>query len=401
MIRAARAATLAFRLLALAVAGANVALAAGPAGAAPEPFQIDVIESLTGPLAFIGQAQTNALQALADYVNATGGIRGRPLKFVVADDQSTPQMAVQLLNDDLAKHPAVVLGAGSANSCNAMFPLVAKGPVLYCLSNAVNPAPGGYAFSADVSNEDQIVAGLRYFGLRGWTRIATLTATDSAGSIYDHTLDRLMALPENKSLTLVDREHLNPSDISATAQIARIKASGAQVLLIGSTGTAFGTALRAVNDVGLAIPIATGNGNATYAAMNQYAQFLPKDFYFLSFLCLAPNEVTDPATKAALRVYFDALTKKGMQPDGLESSSWDPGLIVVSALRKLGTDATADQLRDYIANLKGFRGANGIYDFPAYPQRGVSEGDVIIAQFDAASHRWFGVSKPGGIPVGR
>lgn len=279
-----------------------------------------------------------------------------------------------------------------------MFPLVANsGPLMYCMSNAVNPVPGKFAFSADVSNMDQLVAGLRYFRQRGWTRFATMTATDASGQVYDKTLDAIMDRPENKGMTLVVREHVSPSDNTATAQLARIKASNPQVLLVGATGVAAGTIFRAINDVGLDIPVATGNGNATHAAMQQYASFLPKELYFLSFLCLAPNEVTDRATKAALDTYFKALAAAGIDPDGLETGSWDPGLMVVSALRKLGTNVTAQQLSDYITNQIGFHGANGAYDFHKNPVRGLDESDVIIARYDAATKHWTGVSKPGGL----
>ena len=389
-----------FRPMLCALAASVLAFAAtGPTVAADPPYEINVIESLTGGLAFVGNAQVGALKALEDYVNKTGGIRGRPLKFVITDDQTNPQTAVQLLNEIIAKHVPLVLGAGGAGSCNAMFPLVANsGPLMYCMSNAVNPVPGKFAFSADVSNMDQLVAGLHYFRQRGWTRFATMTATDASGQVYDKTLDAIMDRPENKGMTLVVREHVSPSDNTATAQLARIKASNPQVLLVGATGVAAGTIFRAINDVGLDIPVATGNGNATHAAMQQYAAFLPKELYFLSFLCLAPNEVTDRATKAALDTYFKALAAAGIDPDGLETGSWDPGLMVVSALRKLGTNVTAQQLSDYITNQIGFHGANGAYDFHKSPVRGLDESDVIIARYDAATKHWTGVSKPGGLP---
>jgi len=389
-------------LIALLLAAALALSLTGSAFAADEPYEINVILPLTGGLAFVGEALAGSLGALEAYVNKTGGIKGRLVKFVIADDQTNPQQAVQLLNGIIAKGVPLVLGSGVAGSCNAMFPLVNKsGPLMYCMSNAVNPVPGGYSFSADVSNMDLNVAGMRYFRMRGLTRVAVITATDASGQIYDQTLDTVMALPENKLLTIVDREHVNPTDSTATAQLARIKASGAQFLLIGATGTAAGTIFRAVNDVGLDIPVATGNGNATYAAMKQYGPYLPKELYFLSFLCLSPNEVTDKATQAALRTYFAALAAKGIDPDGLESSSWDPGMILVTALRTLGTNVTAGQLRDYIANLSGFHGANGAYDFRASPVRGLDEGDVIIARWDPKVHHWIGVSKPGGVPASR
>jgi len=46
-------------------------------------------------------------------------------------------------------------------------------------------------------------------------------------------------------------------------------------------------------------------------------------------------------------------------------------MILVAALRKIGPDATPQQLRTYISGLKNFVGVNGPYDFVKYPQRGL------------------------------
>ena len=46
-------------------------------------------------------------------------------------------------------------------------------------------------------------------------------------------------------------------------------------------------------------------------------------------------------------------------------------MIVVDALRHLAPNASAAQVRDYILQLKGYAGINGLYDFEAVPQRGL------------------------------
>ena len=73
-------------------------------------------------------------------------------------------------------------------------------------------------------------------------------------------------------------------------------------------------------------------------------------------------------------------------------------MLAVSALRKLGPNATAAQVRDYLANLQGFAGINGIYDFKKIPQRGVSETSVYVTRWNPAEKRWVVVSEPGGTP---
>lgn len=71
-------------------------------------------------------------------------------------------------------------------------------------------------------------------------------------------------------------------------------------------------------------------------------------------------------------------------------------MILISALRKLGPNATAAQVHDYIENLRGWVGINGPYDFVAVPQRGLGLSSVVITKWDPATERWDAVSKGGG-----
>ncbi len=123
------------RCLALPLLAATM-IAASPLHAA-EPYEINTILSLTGNIAFVGQTQLQSLKAIETMVNADGGIQGRPISFVVSDDESSPQTAVQLAHNLVAKNVPIILGSSSPNACGAIAPLVAaNGPLLYCLANA-------------------------------------------------------------------------------------------------------------------------------------------------------------------------------------------------------------------------------------------------------------------------
>ena len=106
---------------------------------AAEPYDIHVILPLTGSGAFLGKGHRDSLDILAEIVNKSGGIKGRPLHFVYHDDQSSPQVAVQLANEVLADKPAVILGSSLVAMCAAIAPLMKNGPVDYCLSPAYHP----------------------------------------------------------------------------------------------------------------------------------------------------------------------------------------------------------------------------------------------------------------------
>jgi branched-chain amino acid transport system substrate-binding protein len=116
----------------------------------------------------------------------------------------------------IAKKVAVILGSSLVSNCSAMMPLVKGGPAMYCLSPGIHPPDGSYA-------ERAIDAA---FGEKGPYRTS-----------------------------IVAREHFNPTDLSVSAQMTRIKASRAQALVAWSTGTPAATLLRGVVDVGLNLPV--------------------------------------------------------------------------------------------------------------------------------------------------
>jgi hypothetical protein len=93
--------------------------------------------------------------------------------------------------------------------------------------------------------------------------------------------------------------------------------------------------------------------------------------------------------KDQLKHYYDAFAAAGLRPDNGHVTAWDPGLIVVGALRTLGPDATAAQIRDYIEGLHDWAGIDAVYDFRVGDQRGgLSIKDTVISQWAPAKETW-------------
>lgn len=364
--------------------------------AAADPYEINVILPMTGFGAFLGKADTNAFNVIEQTVNKAGGIRGRQIKFVVQDDASNPATAVQLLNGVLAKKVPLVLGSTLAATCSAMEPLLKDGPLEYCFSPSLRPTPGGYVYSAGVGTLDLVTAISRYFRDRGFKKIAVITTTDATGQDADRSIDTIFALPENRSFTIVAREHYNPADVSIAGQMAHITASGADVLVAWSTGTPFATVLRGARDAGLAIPIMTTNGNMSYDQLHQYTQIVPKELLFPGLPSFSPDQLPKGGLKDAVTRFLAAFKAAGLTPQNGENQVWDPTLILLDAIRKYGFDVTATQLRDYVDNLHGWTGIYGTFDFHGIPQRGVGVDAVIIQRWDPAKEQFVGVSRPGG-----
>jgi branched-chain amino acid transport system substrate-binding protein len=139
----------------------------------------------------------------------------------------------------------------------------------------------------------------------------------------------------------------------------------------------------------------------TYAQMKNYADFLPRQLYIASALWAGYGQMKgiDPAVEAQQKAFYEEYKAIGAAPDLPASIAWNSGLIVVDALRKLGPKVTAVQLRDHIANLKGFAGIDGLHDFTDSPQRGLGLNDVVVTRWEPAKNVWVPLSKPGGAPL--
>jgi ABC-type branched-subunit amino acid transport system substrate-binding protein len=367
---------------------------------AADPIEINAVLSMTGSAAFIGKADAVTLQAFQNSLNQSGGIAGRPIKFTVADDGSSPQIAVQLTNDLIAKKVSVIIGSSLSSTCSAMMPLAKAGPVIMCLSNAIVTVPDTFTFAAVVSTRDHLASGIRYARMKNLHRIALIVSSDTSGQNGERAIDDVLTDPLNKTMTIVDREHFNLTDISVAAQVARMKAAHPDVIAVWTTGTPAATVLRALSDAGMQeTPVLISPGNATYVQMEQYASFLPQQLLFTLPIAMVPDRVTDPAVRASIQECLKALAPLSTRLDLPVSSAWDAAVLVTSGIKKLGANVSAEALRAYIANSTGISGTAGRYDFRAMPQRGIGEKSEYVARWDAGKAVWVGVSKAGGEPL--
>ena len=387
----------------LALGAIASGLHAIPATAA-DPYEIHVIATITGPSAFVGQYMKLNFEAFEQWVNETGGIGGRPLRFVFGDNQSQPQISVQLATEILAGHPAALMVTGPVANCAAVVPLLAEGPVTWCNSPALHPQAGSYAFASGPDTLDGVNAVLRYYRMKGLTKIGVLNATDVTGQDADKAIAADMKLPENAAMKIVAYEHFNPADLTVSAQIERIKAAGAEALIAWTTGSPTATVFKGMIQAGFDVPVAPTGGNQVFQQMAQYESFLPKGLVMTSAL-FPPHDgvlTLDPRVEKVQHEMYAILKKKGLKADNNTADTWDAALITVSGLRALGPDASAAKLKQWILGLKDFAGINGIYDFTHFPDRGLSHETSALIRYDPKGPegpRWQWVSEVGGAPL--
>ena len=377
---------------------ATLLLAARAAAAQPATVEVPVVLPLTGNAAFLGQGERDSLALAERVINDSGGIRGVPLRFAVHDDQSSPQVAVQLAAQIKAQNPPIMLGSAIVAMCNAVAPLMRDGPVTYCFSPGIHPEAGSRSFSAFISTHDLAQALLRFYRGRGFTRLALVTSTDASGQDGRLAFEQALRLPENAGTTLAASVQFNPTDVSVAAQVQQIKGAAPQAIIAWTSGSPLGTVLKALVQAGVDLPLATTDANMTSAQMRQYAAFLPTEMLFMSseWPPHGPGLALDPRVTAAQKPMFAAYAAAGATPDIAVAHAWDPAMLTAAALRALGPAATPEQVRAFIAGTRGWGGVNGVYDFTTVPQRGLNENDAVVTRWQADRQSWTIVSQPGG-----
>ena len=83
-------------------------------------------------------------------------------------------------------------------------------------------------------------------------------------------------------------------------------------------------------------------------------------------------------------------------PEGI---AWDAAKLIILALRKLGTGASATQVRDYLQTVHGYVGICGIYDFRDGSNRGIGPNDAMLARWNPAIDTWVAASQMGFAPL--
>ena len=135
----------------------------------------------TGPAAFRASAPPKRLRPKKRSSTATAASAAARSSLVIQDDQTNPQVEVQLVSGYLAKKPSIIIGGMFAAMCLADQALLSKdnGPVLFCFSPAVHPPPGSWVYSGSFTTLDLYQSALRYFHAKGLNKIGLLTTLDA------------------------------------------------------------------------------------------------------------------------------------------------------------------------------------------------------------------------------
>ena len=324
---------------------------------AADPIRIGLVSEITGPNAEAGANTVNGAKLALEEVNKAGGVLGRPLELKIEDNQST--------------NPGSVLAVSKLGSEGDLAALIA--PVRSTQVQATAPTIAKLGIPTMIGGSDY---GLTHSG-HAWLFRARPNDSYSAKVIVDYGVNTLkkkkwaiihstdtfgaggknMVLEELKLLgvtpVLIQGYTNNTQDF--TPIVLAIKQSGADILAsytpFSTDAAIFATQLR---QLGVNIPW-IGSATLVSDSTMKLAKDALHDTYSVSDFFAEAN----PEAQAYAQKYKQQF---GREADFYSSWSYDAVHILALAMNR-AKSTKPDAVRKEILAIRGFKGAEGTYNF--------------------------------------
>ncbi|GAC1660092.1 MAG: ABC transporter substrate-binding protein [Candidatus Elarobacter sp.] len=240
-------------------------------GAAAEPIRLGSIPPITGGNALLGQQQHEGVALAVEEINARPGkvYDGRPFEIVEEDATNDNQSAVSALNKLLGEGIVAIVCPVLSTQIQAMAPVMKTHEIPWmtggtAVKNTQLGVPGMFRMRA---SDAITAAGMTNFAVKDkkGKKIAILHASDAFGV---GGADQIVANLEKMGMKPVAKEQYPKDAKDFTAEILKIKQSGADVLMSyiqNPSDTAI--ILKQIRSLGLTIPIIGSPSLANQTAM--------------------------------------------------------------------------------------------------------------------------------------
>lgn len=238
------------------IATVTSVMLAGAAFAAEDPIRIGVPVGLSGANSVVAPSVVQSAELAVEEINKAGGVLGRPLELVIADDASGAAGA-QKAFDSLVfqKEVDVLISMETSAARNAGLPIVSKGKVPYIYTSfydgrSCNP----YLYVDAWVPEQQVPPIVDYLNTQGAKKYFLIGSDYAFGR---GMLDFARSYVESTGGEVVGEEYLPMDGTDWTAIISKLKASGAEAMITSTAGGAPNVTLtKQLRGAGVDLPYA-------------------------------------------------------------------------------------------------------------------------------------------------
>ncbi len=338
---------------------------------AADSIKIGTFLAVTGPAAFLGDPELKTLQLYVDAINQQGGLLGKPVELIHYDTGGNAKEAVNFFKRLVKKDQVdVIIGGSSSGESLAVMPLAEEEEIPFIsMAGAVKIIEPVQKWTFKTPHTDRMAAAKIYTDMkrRGLTKVALISGD---GGFDKSGREESLKLAPEYGITIVSDESYGNKDTDMTAQLTKIRDSGAQAILNFGFGTGPAIVTKNLRQLGIDLPLYQSHGVASKKYI-ELAGAAAEGVRLPAAALLVPEKLadTDPQKPALL-----AYTRKYEAAHGDVSTfgghAYDALFIAVEAIKRAGTTDKA-KVRDEIEKTQGFPGTAGIFNMSPQDHMGL------------------------------
>ena len=302
-----------------------------------DTIKIGVVAELTGNNATYGTSITNGIKLAVQQLNDTGGLLGKKIELVVADNKSEPAEAAnamsKLVNQDKAP---VVMGLFASSSAIAASNVSEAAKVPFLAVGATNPKVTLDEKTGKVKPNTFRVCFIDPFqGTVGANFVLNTLKVKKAVILVDNSSDYSKGLSAffREAFTkgggsILTEEAYLQKDQDFKAVLTKVKALNAEMIYVPGYYEEVGKIVKQAREMGITAPIVGGDGWDSPKLVELGGAPALNNTYFTNHYSV---EDSSPASKA----FVDAYKKEyGQNPDALAVLGYDAAKLLVDAITR-------------------------------------------------------------------
>lgn len=360
--------------------------------AAKEPLKIGAVFSVTGAASFLGEPERNTAKMIEEWVNAAGGINGRPLQIIIEDTKSEESQAVLSVRKLLEKDKVLaIVGPSTTGESMAVVPIMEKAqtPLISCAAalSIVTPKEemerilksptfempkkqNKWIFKTPQTDTSAVEAIYDHMKRKGISKIAIITVTAGFGDTGRQELKRVAPA---YGITIVADERYGPKDSDMTAQLTKIKGTDAQALVNWSVGPPQVIVTKNWKQLDMKIPLYQSHGFGSKRNIELAGGAAEGVICPLGRLVVAEKLKEDHPQKALLARYKSEYEKRfKAEVSTFGGHAYDALMMLVDALKAVGPDK--GKIREFLeTKIKNWPGTGGIFNMSPQDHTGLKK----------------------------
>jgi ABC-type branched-subunit amino acid transport system substrate-binding protein len=342
-----------FRFVCFAALAACIVLCVPTALLAQTPIKLGMSAPFTGPTAMLGQQFSYGANLVFTAQNAQGGIGGRPIQLLTADDGYEPVRTVEnTRNFLLNQHVFALFGYVGTPTSSAVLPLLRKHrlPYLAPFSGAdiLRQQNDNFIYNFRASYREEAAAQIRYLiDKRHYQRVALLIQADEFGASVEQWFKAELSKRRLEPVAVV-RFQRNSTDMQAA--VSQLQDARPDVVLTVGSYLPLAEAIQ----LGQSRQFNPVYSVVSFTGIQQLRQRLQQPFQiFASMVVPDPNDLSSTLVQS----FHSATATEQAQRSDISLEGFAAATILVSALKKCADNLNPKCLLLELPNQQ-------LYDFP-------------------------------------